>query len=95
VIARFLPVGRTLTTFAPGTLGMPWKRFVVADAVAACVWAVYASMLGYAGGAGFEHSLWKPLLLSLGVAGALSLVTEAYRRFRKRRGRDLLAGQLR
>jgi len=94
VVARFLPVGRTLTTLSAGTLGMPWRRFFTADAIAAAVWATYASLLGYLGGATFENSLWKPLVLSLGIAGMLGLLTEAYRRFQKRRGRELLAGEL-
>jgi membrane protein DedA with SNARE-associated domain len=95
VVARFLPVGRTLTTFAAGTLEMPWRRFLVADAIAATAWAVYACLLGYVGGASFEHSLWKPLALSLGIAALLGLLTEAYRRIQKKRGREVLAGELR
>ena len=95
VIARFLPVGRTLTTLAAGTLEMPWPRFARADAVAAAAWGVYASMLGYAGGASFQDSIWKPLVFSFGVALALGLATEAYRRVQKRRGRELLTGDLR
>jgi membrane-associated protein len=95
VVGRFLPVGRTLTTFAAGTLEMPWRRFLAADVVAASAWAVYACLLGYVGGASFEHSLWKPLVFSLGIAVLLGLLTEAYRRFQKKRGREVLAGELR
>jgi membrane-associated protein len=95
VVARFLPGGRSGTTFAAGTLEMAWRRFVPADAVAALAWAVYASMLGYLGGASFRHSLWKPLVLSLGVGIVLGAVAEAYRRLQRRRGRDLLGDELR
>ncbi len=95
LVARFIPVGRTATTLAAGTLGMPWPRFAVADAVAAVLWAVYASMLGYMGGSTFEHSLWKPLVFALGMAGVLALAAEVYRRVQKSRGRDILSGQLR
>lgn len=95
LIARFLPVGRTLTTLAAGTLEMPWRTFAVWDAVAATLWAVYASMLGYAGGASFEHSLWKPLVFALGMAFVLGLAAEGYRRWEKHRGRELLSGELR
>jgi membrane protein DedA with SNARE-associated domain len=73
---------------------MPWRRFAVADAIAAACWAVYASMLGYAGGSSFEHSLWKPLLFALGIAILLGLAIEAYRRVQKRRGHELLRGEL-
>lgn len=93
VVARFLPIGRTLTTLAAGTLELPWRRFAVADAIAATLWATYAAMLGYAGGASFEHSLWKPLALALGIAALLGLAVEAYRRLQKRRGRELLSGE--
>ena len=95
LIARFLPVGRTLTTLAAGTLEMPWRRFAIWDAAAAVLWAVYASMLGYAGGTSFEHSLWKPLVFALGMAFVLGLAAEGYRRWQKHRGRELLSGELR
>lgn len=95
VIARFIPVGRTATTLAAGTLEMPWRRFFVADAVAAILWASYATTLGYAGGASFSHSLWKPLLLALGIAVVLAAAGEAYRRVQKHRGKDILSGELR
>ena len=39
IIARFIPGGRTAVTFSSGyTHGMPWRRFVVADAVAGLIW---------------------------------------------------------
>lgn len=95
VVGRFLPIGRTLTTLAAGTLEMPWGRFAVADAMAAAAWAVYATMLGYAGGSSFEHSLWKPLVFAFGIALLLALAIEAYRRVQQRRGRELLRGELR
>lgn len=95
LIARFIPVGRTATTFAAGTLKMSWRRFLAADARAATLWASYATMLGYAGGSSFSHNLWKPLLLALGLALLLAAAGEGYRRLQKRRGRDILSGELR
>lgn len=95
LIARFIPVGRTATTLAAGTLEMPWRRFLAADALAATLWASYAVMLGYVGGSSFAHSLWKPLLLALGIALLLAGAGEAYRRVQKHRGKDILSGQLR
>ena len=95
LIARFIPVGRTATTLAAGTLEMDWRRFVVADAVAATLWAVYASLLGFVGGSSFAHSLWKPLVFALGLALLLAVAGEVYRRYARAHGRDLLSGQLR
>ena len=54
IAARFIPAGRTATTYVAGTVGMPWKsRFLPADSAAAALWALYASALGYFGGAAF------------------------------------------
>jgi membrane protein DedA with SNARE-associated domain len=94
VVGRFIPGGRTASTFAAGTLCLGYRRFLAADAVAACAWALYASMLGYLGGSAFRHSTWKPLLISLGVAGATTLAIEAWRRHRRRHGKDLLGDDL-
>jgi membrane-associated protein len=94
VIGRFIPGGRTATTFAAGTLGMAYRRFLPADALAAIVWALYISMLGFIGGASFEDNLWLPLLIALGVAIAVALGVEGWRRAQARRGRDLLGEDL-
>jgi membrane protein DedA with SNARE-associated domain len=94
VVGRFIPGGRTASTFAAGTLCMAYRRFVLADVVAACAWALYASMLGYLGGSAFRDNTWEPLLLSLGVAAAITLAIEAWRRHRRRKGKDLLGDEL-
>lgn len=94
VVGRFIPGGRTASTFASGTLEMPYLRFARADAAAALIWAMYSSMLGYVGGASFKDSLWKPLALSLGLAAVAAAVTEAWRRVQRRRGKDILGDTL-
>jgi membrane-associated protein len=95
LVARFLPGGRSGTTFGAGTLELPWRRFAVADAAAALAWAAYATALGYLGGEAFRHSLWKPLVVSLGVGAALGALAEGFRRLQRRRGRDILGDELR
>jgi membrane protein DedA with SNARE-associated domain len=95
LVGRFVPGGRTASTFAAGTLSLAYRRFLVADAVAACAWALYASMLGYIGGSAFRDSTWKPLLISLGVAALVTLGIEGWRRYRRRQGKDLLGDDLR
>jgi membrane protein DedA with SNARE-associated domain len=76
-VGRFVPGGRTATTFACGALELPWRRFILWDAVGGTLWASYAAGLGYFGGSRFQHSLWKPLLVALGtgmlVAGGIEL----------------------
>lgn len=82
VVARFVPGGRTVTTFSAGALEMPWRRFLAADAVAAILWAAYIAALGYFGGSAFEESLWKPLLAAGLVAAAVGGAAELLRRAR-------------
>ena len=94
VIGRFIPGGRTATTFAAGTLEMDYRRFLIADGSAALIWALYISMLGYAGGASFEDNLWLPLAIALGVATLVALAAEGWRRFQRRRGKDLLGDEI-
>jgi membrane-associated protein len=94
VIGRFIPGGRTATTFAAGTLEMAYRRFLVADGCAAVIWAVYISMLGYVGGASFEDNLWLPLLIAFGIATLVAAAAEGWRRLQRRRGKDLLGDEL-
>jgi membrane-associated protein len=93
-VGRFIPGGRTATTFAAGTLEMPYRSFLVADAFAACLWAVYISMLGYLGGETFKDSLWLPLAASLACAMAVGVGFEVWRRVQRRRGKDILGDEL-
>jgi membrane-associated protein len=94
VIGRFIPGGRTATTLAAGTLEMSYRRFLLADAVAATTWALYVSMLGYLGGAAFEDNVWLPLLIALGIAFGVSGGVEVWRRRQRRHGKDVLGEEL-
>jgi membrane-associated protein len=94
VAGRFIPGGRTASTFAAGTLQMPWRRFIVADVFAGLLWATYSTMLGYLGGRTFEDSTVKPLAVSLGIATLITASLEVWRRIQKRRGKDILGDSL-
>lgn len=80
--ARFIPGGRTATTFTAGTVGMPWRRFAAVDAVAAVVWSIYTTALGYVGGATFHDNPWAALAASLGAAAVVALAAEVVHRRR-------------
>jgi len=94
LMGRFIPGGRTASTFAAGTLELPYARFLVADAFAALAWAVYATLLGYLGGETFSDSAWKPFVAALAVAGLITLAFEGWRRAQRRCGKDILGDPL-
>jgi membrane-associated protein len=94
VLGRFLPGGRSVTTFAAGTLELPYRRFAPADALAALVWASYVALLGYVGGETFSEQAWPALLGAFGVAALVAACVELWRRLQRRRGRDLLGDEL-
>lgn len=81
VVARFIPGGRTATTYAAGTLDMPWQtRFLPFDMIAVFFWALFATGLGYFGGAAFEHNLWLPVLIATAVSFLVAVGGELFRR---------------
>ena len=64
---------------------MPWRRFIVADVIAATLWGTYAALLGYIGGKQFEDAPWKGLLVAFAVAVGISGLVELVRWLRGRR----------
>lgn len=51
VAARFLPLLRHLNGIAAGVSGMPWRRFLLANAVGAGIWVAVWSTVGVQAGA--------------------------------------------
>ena len=86
VVARFIPGGRTATTFTAGFVEtFPWRRFLFFDVIAGVIWGTYTVLLGYFGGRSFEEEPWKGLVLAFGIAIAVTAAVEAYRHLRARR----------
>ena len=83
IVARYIPGGRTATTFTAGLTHYPYSRFAMFDAVAAITWAIYGTLLGYFGGRFFEDHVWAALLLAFGLAAGLTLAVEGVRRARR------------
>jgi membrane protein DedA with SNARE-associated domain len=92
---RFVPVGRTASTFACGMLEMPWQRFAVFDAAAVSAWTLYASILGYA--AGRTLGISGPAVIAIAIAiavvlGVLGELTHQILRARRARRRAASSG---
>jgi membrane-associated protein len=83
--ARFVPGGRTATTFTAGVVKMRWAVFAAYAAAAGVAWATYCSLVGYIGGRAFQENLLWGLLIGFGFAALSFLVIEAVRRVRGRR----------
>ena len=92
ISVRFVPVGRTASTFVCGTLGMPWRRFAAFDAVAVSAWTAYASLLGYVAGRTLGISGPEVIAIAIAIAVGLGVLGEAThqvlraRRARRREG---------
>jgi membrane-associated protein len=84
IVARFIPGGRTATTFTAGLVHLRWAtRFAPYVFVAAILWAVYGALLGYLGGRVFKDRPIFALLVAFGIAALITAAVEAWRRFRK------------
>jgi membrane protein DedA with SNARE-associated domain len=66
---RFVTGLRVIGAMAAGVAGMPWRRFVFADAAGALVWAVTISLLGY-----FFGQSWHLVHRWLGWGGVAAVV---------------------
>jgi membrane-associated protein len=85
IVARFVPGGRTATTFTAGLVHFAWmRRFVPFTFVAAILWSTYGALLGFFGGKVFENRPILALLVAFGLAAAITAGGEAWRRRRRR-----------
>ena len=87
IVARFVPGGRTATTFTAGLVHLRWlMRFVPFIFIAAVLWALYGALLGYLGGRLFENHPLYALLVAFGIAASVTGTVEGARWLRKRSG---------
>lgn len=85
IVARFIPGGRTATTFTAGVVKLHWlTKFVPYIFAAAVLWALYGALLGYLGGRIFrDHPLYG-LFVAFGIAAAVAASAEGVRWLRKK-----------
>ncbi len=85
IVARFIPGGRTATTFTSGVVHLRWATlFAPFIFVAAILWALYGALLGYLGGRLFRDQPIYAVLLAFGAAAAVTGGAELWRWLRKR-----------
>jgi membrane-associated protein len=83
LVARFVPGGRTATTFTAGLVRYRWLlRFVPFTFLAAILWSTYGTLVGYFGGRVFEDQPLYALLLAFGIAIGITACAELVRRAR-------------
>jgi len=71
---------------------VPFRRFAVATAAAAVIWALYAFFIGRIGGKAFADSPWAGLVIAVGASVVIGTVIEVIRRAWAR-GRLLMASR--
>lgn len=82
IAGRFIPGGRTVTTIGSGMLGFPVRGFLLWDAIGCLAWSVYSTGIGLIGGVVFEDSPLLGVALGIGIACAITGVSELVRRLR-------------
>ncbi|BBZ01082.1 membrane protein [Mycolicibacterium chitae] len=84
VIARFIPIVRTLAPITAGAARMNYAVFTLFNVVGALVWGIGLTLLGYWLGQ-FEiiQTLLEPIIILIVVISVLPMVYEWYRRRRE------------
>ena len=85
ITARFIPGGRTALTVSSGITRQPHRWFMGWVAIAAVIWATYASLLGFVGGKAFEDNHTLAFLVAFGAAVGVTILIELVRFWRGRR----------
>lgn len=83
VAAQFIPGGRNIVMLVAGTLHFPFRRFLIAEAAGAAIWATFQTSIGYFGGRLIENTV-VALVVSVGIAIAVGALVELVDRLRRR-----------
>lgn len=90
ITARFIPGGRTLVTLSCGVTRQPRRWFMGWAIVAASIWSLYASLLGFIGGKSFADNHTKAFLIAFAGAIGVTIAIEIVRTIvhKSKRGRE-------
>jgi membrane protein DedA with SNARE-associated domain len=84
ITARFIPGGRTIVTLSCGITGQSRRWFMKWSAIAAVIWGLYATLLGFIGGKSFQDNHTKAFLTAFSIAIVATVLVEVIRHFRNR-----------
>lgn len=76
IVARFIPGGRTASTFASGRLHYPLTMFALCTVIAGFLWAGFGTALGYLGGTTFQHNTLLATGLGVAVGTGVAFIIE-------------------
>lgn len=79
ITARFIPGGRTILTLSCGITRQDRKWYATWIGIAATIWAMYASLLGFIGGKTFEENHTLAFVVAFGTAVSVTVVIEVVR----------------
>jgi membrane protein DedA with SNARE-associated domain len=84
ITARFIPGGRTIVTLSCGITGQSRRWFMKWSAIAAVIWGLYATLLGFIGGKSFQDNHTKAFITAFSIAIVATVIVEIVRHFRTR-----------
>jgi len=90
VLARFVPIVRTLAPIVAGATGMNYRRFLAFNLLGALLWGIGVTTLGYVLGRSIPD-LERYILLIIGVVVGLSLIPPVIELVRSRRRKSVAA----
>jgi membrane-associated protein len=76
LVARFIPGGRTASTFVSGRLCYPLPRFSAVTVGAGILWASFGTALGYLGGTTFHDNTLLATALGVAIGTTVGLAIE-------------------
>ena len=76
VVARFVPLLRSLAGILAGANRMPWLQFMLANSVGAFAWAAVFGFASYFLGHQVEH-VAGPVMIAIGIAALILLAIGA------------------
>jgi membrane-associated protein len=89
LVARFIPGGRTASTFVSGRLNYCLPRFSSVTVMAGLLWAAFGTSLGYLGGQTFHENTFLATALGVAIGTTVGLVVERTMDWRSRRAARL------